>query len=90
MVDVLRDNVTAASQPTAYVDEHGTWTWSDVDAISDAWAEQLISAGLHRDDRVAMLLPDGAPVHIGFYAAEKAGVIAVGIGSAPDTPRWPT
>src|SRR3954469_2201260 len=81
LVDVLRDARATAPDDTGYVDEAGSWTWTVIDELSDRWAAALLTTALQRNDRVAVLLPDGALVHIGLIAAEKAGLIAVGIGS---------
>src|SRR5829696_4767447 len=81
LVDVLRAARATAPNDIGYVDEVGSWTWTMIDELSDDWAAALLTTGLERNERVALLLPDGAPVHIGLLAAEKTGLIAIGIGS---------
>ncbi len=44
-------------------------------------AGTLVALGLGGDDRVAMQLPDGIEVHAGLLAAERSGIVAVGIGA---------
>ena len=36
--------------------------------------------GLHRGDPLGILLPDGPTAHVAYVAAEKAGLVAIGIG----------
>ena len=73
----------AATRPAdaAYVTEAGRFTWSDYDRASDQIAAALIGAGFSVGERVAIILPDGAAVHAALIGAEKAGLIAVGIGA---------
>jgi acyl-CoA synthetase len=56
-------------------------SWSEYHDYSDQLAGDLISAGLPRGSRVAVLLPDGPGVHVVFTACEKAGVTVVGLGA---------
>ncbi|HEY4332407.1 MAG TPA: class I adenylate-forming enzyme family protein [Ilumatobacteraceae bacterium] len=77
----MRTNRAAAPTSACYIDDVGPWSWEVVDQLSDEWAGAILAAGVARNDRLVVLMPDGAPVHIGFIAAEKAGVIAVGIGA---------
>jgi len=81
LVDIVRANCVAKPNGAAYVEGVDRWTWADADELSDAWATTLLDLGLQRNDRLAVLLPDGATVQIGFLAAEKAGIVAVGIGA---------
>jgi acyl-CoA synthetase len=71
----------AREQPerAAYVvgDEH--ISWRDYDARASTMAATL-AASLPRGTRVAVLLPDTAAVHVAFVAAERAGLVVVGIG----------
>src|SRR5512138_2043156 len=72
----------AAHRPDglAYAAGEARMTWRDYSARSDALAAALVRAGLAPGERVAMLLPDGCGVHVGFVATEKAGLVSVGIG----------
>ena len=55
-------------------------TWSDYASGSDRIAARFCDAGLAPGDRIGVLLPDGPGVHLAFAAAEKAGLVVVGIG----------
>src|SRR5439155_15249916 len=72
----------ARAQPdqAAYVVGADRLSWFDYDARATRLATILAGAGLPRGARVAVLLPDVAAVHIAFVAAERAGLVVVGIG----------
>ena len=56
-------------------------TWEGYHRSSNRLARVLVEAGLEPGERVAVLLPDGASVHVAFLANEKAGLVTVGIGA---------
>jgi acyl-CoA synthetase len=56
-------------------------TWSDYDRLSDRLAARLVADGFEPGDRLATYLPDGPESQIAWLATEKAGIVAVGIGS---------
>jgi acyl-CoA synthetase len=56
-------------------------SWEQYDVLSDQLAGVLVQCGLDRGSRVAVMLPDGPEVHAAWLGAEKAGLIAVGIGA---------
>jgi acyl-CoA synthetase len=57
-----------------------TLCWADYARGSDRVAACFARAGLAPGDRVGVLLPDGPGVHLAYVAAEKAGLVVVGIG----------
>lgn len=81
LVDHLRRHTVERPDAVAYIADDGSMTWHEVDRASDRLAQLLCSAGHAPGDRVAVLLPDSATVHVALLALEKAGVIAVGIGA---------
>src|ERR1039458_8175380 len=82
--DTLGDRVAihARVQPAGVAYTTGTkaLTWSEYDRRSTDLAALLASTGLDPGDRLAVLLPDGPTVHVAYLAAEKAGLVVVGIG----------
>jgi acyl-CoA synthetase len=54
--------------------------WAGYAAGSDRIAAALVRSGLAAGDRLGVLLPDGPGVHLAWAAAEKAGLVVVGIG----------
>ena len=55
-------------------------SWREYDEASDRLAGVFIGSGMERSARIGIFLPDGVMVHTAFVAAEKAGLIVVGIG----------
>jgi acyl-CoA synthetase len=56
-------------------------SWAQYHERSSLLASLFAQAGLLPGDRVGVVLPDGATVHAVFVAAEKAGLVVVGIGA---------
>ena len=73
----------AADQPdrAAYLANDARLSWAQYDALSQQLAGLLLSVGLERGERIAVLLPDGPGIHIAYLGAEKAGLVTVGIGA---------
>ena len=76
----------AASRPTA--PPTSSWTARRPVRFLGAVRRALVAAGvvvrpagLEPGDRLGVVLPDGATVHTVFLAAEKAGLVVVGIGA---------
>lgn len=65
----------------AFVTPDGSSTWADYDRLADDLAGALVALGLGSDDKVAMQLPDGIEVHAGLLAAERSGIVALGLGA---------
>ncbi len=72
----------AGERPDAVAYQTGTrtLTWRQYDDRSTELASIMAATGLDPGDRIAVLLPDGPTVHVSFLAAEKAGLVVVGIG----------
>ena len=58
----------------------GALTWREYDAHADALAAHLAHEYPKRGTRVAVQIPDGPDVHVMYLAAERAGLVVVGIG----------
>ncbi len=65
----------------AFVTGNDRMTWAEYDQRSTALAAALIDRGFDPGDRMATVLPDGPDVHMVWVAAEKAGLVCVGIGA---------
>jgi acyl-CoA synthetase len=72
----------AASQPDgpAFLAPDARLTWREYDEWADRLAAALVGSGFAPGAKVGVFLPDGALVHAVFLAAERAGVVFVGIG----------
>jgi acyl-CoA synthetase len=78
--DVLAENAATRGGQPAYITADDTMTWAQLDRAATMLAEVLAGLGLDRGDRVAVMLPDTAVVHVGLHAVQRAGLVAVGIG----------
>ena len=66
---------------TAVIDGERTFTYSDLDALSDKFAAALAGLGVERGERVAVLAPNCAEFVIAFYGTLKAGAVATTVNS---------
>ncbi|MEU0556811.1 class I adenylate-forming enzyme family protein [Dactylosporangium sp. NPDC006015] len=64
----------------AFIAPEGTFTWGEYDVLSSRLAQSYVDAGFAPGDRLAVLLTGGALTHIAYLAAQKAGLVTVGIG----------
>jgi acyl-CoA synthetase len=80
LAERIATNASRQPDRLAFAGDGETMTWREYHERSGALARQLSGAGLGRDDFVAVLLPDGPAVHAIYVAAERAGVIVVGMG----------
>lgn len=79
--DVVARHGRERPQATALLDEHGDrMSWMTYDDDATMIATSLAGIGLERGSRIAVLLPDGPLLHAAFVAAERAGLVVVGIG----------
>jgi acyl-CoA synthetase len=81
LADWVRRWGTARPDAVAFSGDDTTITFAEYDRFSDDVALALIEAGLQPGDRMATLFPDGPEVHVAWLAAEKAGLVVVGIGA---------
>ncbi|MFI5914213.1 class I adenylate-forming enzyme family protein [Dactylosporangium sp. NPDC051541] len=72
----------AAHDPAAvaFYAPEGAWTWGEYDELSSRLAQSYVDYGFVAGDRLAVLLTGGALTHIAYLAAQKAGLVTVGIG----------
>lgn len=77
----------AAARPDdpALLATDATLTWSQYDTLSTRLAGGYVLAGRQPGERVATLLTNGALVHVAYLAAQKAGLVTVGIGPRAGT-----
>jgi acyl-CoA synthetase len=64
----------------AFIEGARRLTWEEYAARSQRLAGRLVAESLEPGDRLAVLLPDGPGAHVAYLAAERAGLIVVGIG----------
>ncbi len=81
--DPLRAAAREGPDAPALEDEHGRWSYRELDRAADGVARRLVGAGLEPGDRVACLLPAGREA-----AAALHGVPRAGAALAPLHPDW--
>jgi len=83
--DVVAHHAASRPEDPAYIVVDGVaspaLTWARYHQCSSQLAAVFAQAGLEPGDRLGVVLPDGATVHAVFLAAEKAGLVVVGIGA---------
>jgi len=75
LLDVLAETVTQRPDHTALIFKGLHLTYARLAALSDAFANALLSLGLSRGERVAALLPNSPQAVIAQLGAWKAGLI---------------
>jgi acyl-CoA synthetase len=87
--DMVADHATARPGDPAFIvvddDAPRVLTWAQYHGRATQLAAVFVRAGLGPGDRLGVVLPDGATVHVVFLAAEKAGLVVVGIGARAGT-----
>lgn len=76
----IRALATSRPDALAFADATHELTWRQYDEQSTRIAAELAGYGLAPGDFIGVLLPDGPAVHVVYIAAEKAGLVVVGIG----------
>jgi len=64
--------------PAFLVDER-VLDWAGYDAAADRLAGIFLELGLEPGERVAVWVPDGAPFHVAYQAAERCGLVCLGL-----------
>lgn len=73
----------AAERPDApaFIAPDSDLTWAQYDALSTRLAAALVAdLGLQRGEILGVLMTGGAAVHVAYLAAQKAGVVILGVG----------
>lgn len=82
----VADHAATHPDAAAYIGDHGfVLTWREHHEHSTRLAAALVARGLARGEAIALLLPDGPTAHVAYIAAERAGLVAVGIGPRAGT-----
>lgn len=80
VADLVARNAAAQARAIAFIAPDATLTWREYDQLSLRLAGALVEAGLTPGDLIAVLLTGGALVHVTYLAAQKAGLVTVGLG----------
>ena len=76
--DLLERNLRAGrSHKTAFIDDEGSYTYGELAARANRFANALHEFGMHMEQRVLMCLHDGIDFPTVFLGAIKAGIVPV-------------
>jgi long-chain acyl-CoA synthetase len=75
LIDVMRETATQRPKHPALIFKGKTITYSELDRLSDALANALVSMGIKRGDRVALVMPNIPQFVIAEFAIWKAGAV---------------
>ena len=64
----------------AFIEEDRYWDWQSYHSLSGRLAMFFASLEFERTERIVVFLPDSGLLHAVYLAAERAGLIVVGIG----------
>lgn len=79
IADLVARNAAAAPDAIAFYAEDATLTWRAYDRLSTQLAGAYVLAGWRPGERLAVLLTGGALTHVAYLAAQKAGLVTVGL-----------
>ncbi len=74
--DILSSTAEKFAQKTALVIGSKTYTYSDLEDLSNCLAASLYAKGIRQNDRVTLHLPNGWQWIVSYYAIHKVGAVA--------------
>lgn len=80
IADLVARHAAGAPDRRALIAPDATLTWLEYDQWSTRLAAAFAARGWEPGERVAVLLTGGALVQVAYLAAQKAGLVTVGIG----------
>ncbi|MFE0588359.1 class I adenylate-forming enzyme family protein [Micromonospora echinospora] len=78
--DLVARNAASTPDAVAFHAPEGTLTWQGYDAAATRLAGAYVLAGWTPGQPVAVLLTGGALTHVAYLAAQRAGLVTVGLG----------
>lgn len=73
--DAMREAAAAVPQKSAVIAEDGTYTFEDLDRLSESLAAGLIEAGLRPGDRAVFQIGPVKEIFVALYGCFKAGIV---------------
>lgn len=80
VADYIRDNAERDPEGWAFRAPDAHLTWAGYDRLSTRLAGALVRLGVARNELVGTLVSGGSLVHVVYLAAQKAGLVALGMG----------
>ena len=77
-VDLLERNLLAGrADKVAFIDDHGTYTYGELNERVNCCANALVDLGLHIEQRVMLRMQDSIDFPVAFLGCIKAGLVPV-------------
>jgi long-chain acyl-CoA synthetase len=77
LLDILREAVQKGADRPALLFKGASLSYGELDRLSTAFAAALVSTGVGKGDRVALLMPNSPQMIVAEFGIWKAGAIAV-------------
>ena len=78
--DLVTRHAAAHPRAAAFVGTRRSTSWYEYDRAASALASRLVESYPERGTRIGVQMADGPDVHLLYLAAERAGIVVVGIG----------
>ncbi|MEG1455817.1 MAG: AMP-binding protein, partial [Comamonas sp.] len=72
---------TQRADKIAYTDDHGTLSYGQLEEQARRLAQALVASGVHREERVLLVMHDMREWVISFLGAMYAGVVPVAVNT---------
>jgi acyl-CoA synthetase (AMP-forming)/AMP-acid ligase II len=79
LVELVQFRARASGAKSAFIVSNEPITYADLAREADCHAAYLLARGLHKGDRMVILLPTSREFFFGFFGAQRLGVIPVTI-----------
>src|ERR1700691_1301971 len=87
--DLLERNLRAGRAPKiVYIDDRGSYTYGELAARVNRFANSLHGFGMHMEQRVLLCLQDGIDFPTAFLGAIKAGVVPIPVNTLLSPPDY--
>lgn len=81
-VDLLERNLLAGrADKVAFIDDHGTYTYGELNERVNCCANALVDLGLHIEQRVMLRMQDSIDFPVAFLGCIKAGLVPVAVNT---------
>lgn len=85
IADLVAGHAQARPDAKAFVAADSDLTWREYDELSTRVAAAWAGAGIEPGEHLGILMTGGAAVHVAYLAAQKAGIVILGIGPRAGT-----
>lgn len=79
LADRVRRLARERPRDPAFVVDGRVLDWAGYDAAADRLARTFLALGLARGERIAVWVPDGTAFHVAYQAAERCGLVCLGL-----------